>query len=78
MFAASFDNFCVYTMSDIQTEIGGTLLIWVEFSSFSFFRINKNTNTSKIISQQRYVRSPGDVGEKLFEQKTNGKIVEKI
>ena len=32
-FAASSDNFCVYTMSDIQMPIRNILLIGVEFST---------------------------------------------
>lgn len=64
-------------------EAGNTLLIWVEsFNLFFFQSTNKNSNdvqtSLKTISEQRYVRSPGDAGIKLFKHKTNGKIAEKL
>lgn len=64
-------------------ETANTLLIWVEsFNLFFFQSINKNSNqvqtSLKTISEQGYVRSPGDAGIKLFKHKTNRKIVGKL
>ena len=47
-FSASSDNFCVYTVSDIQTEDGNTLVIWILSSIFFSQKIRKNLSEVQI------------------------------